>query len=334
MIALPTSERIHILFPGVVVATITGITAQFLADHYATPAMLLALLLGIAVSFLGEEGKAVEGIGFAAKTLLRVGIAFLGVRISVEMTAQLGWPIVSLVVIAVLLTIGFGMLVSRLFGYQWRFAFLTSGSVAICGASAAMAISAILPKDDRSEERLLFTVMGVTVLSTMAMIVYPIIANFLELDDIAGGLFLGASIHDVAQVVGAGFSISEATGDTATVVKLIRVSMLAPVVIIAALLIRRYAEAPADGQRPPIMPTFVLGFLTLAALNSFGLIPAFVTDFLSQASRWLLLIAIAAVGMKTNLKQVLSVGGAAIALIVAETIFIASVTLAGVYFLT
>lgn len=334
MIIVPTSDRIKLLFPGVVVATITGITAQFLADHYATPAMLLALLLGIAVSFLGEEGKAVEGIGFTAKTLLRLGIALLGVRISVEMTAQLGLPIVLLVVGAVIATIAFGLLISKFFGYQWRFAFLTAGSVAICGASAAMAISATLPKDDRSEERLLFTVMGVTVLSTMAMIVYPILANFLQLGDVAGGIFLGASIHDVAQVVGAGFSISEQTGDTATLVKLIRVAMLAPVVIIASLLIRRYTEAPEDGKRPPILPFFVLGFLALATLNSLGLIPTLVADALSTASRWLLLIAIAAVGMKTNLKQVLSVGGAAIALIIVETIFIASVTLGGVYLLT
>lgn len=334
MIALPTSDRIKVLFPGIIVSVIVAITAQFLADHYATPAMLLALLLGIAVSFLGEEGKAVEGIGFSAKTLLRVGIAFLGVRISLEMTAQLGWPLVAMIIGAVVLTIGFGLLVSRFFGYQWRFAFLTAGSVAICGASAAMAISAILPKDERSEERLLFTVMGVTVLSTMAMIAYPILANFLDLGDFAGGIFLGASIHDVAQVVGAGFSISEQTGDTATLVKLIRVSMLAPVVIIASLLIRRYTEAPADGSRPPILPFFVLGFLVLATLNSLGIIPTFIADLLSQASRWLLLIAIAAVGMKTNLKQVLSVGGAAIALIIVETVFIASVTLGGVYLLT
>lgn len=334
MIVLLTQDRLKVLFPGVVVATITGITAQFLADHYATPAMLLALLLGIAVNFLGEEGKAVEGIAFSAQTLLRVGIAFLGVRISVEMTTQLGLPLVALIIGAVIATIAFGMLIAKFFGYRWRFALLTAGSVAICGASAAMAISAILPKDDRSEQRLLFTVMGVTVLSTLAMILYPILAQFLELSDFAGGVFLGASIHDVAQVVGAGFSISEQTGDTATLVKLIRVSMLAPVVIIASLLIRRYTEAPEDGERPPILPFFVLGFLILAILNSFGLIPTFVADFLSTASRWLLLIAIAAVGMKTNLKQVLSVGGAAIALIIVETIFIASVTLGGVYLLT
>ncbi|WP_147110292.1 YeiH family protein [Tateyamaria sp. syn59] len=326
-------DRVRVLFPGVLVAIIVAITAQFLADHYDTPAMLMALLLGIAVAFLGDEGKTVEGIAFAARTILRLGIAFLGVRISFELMAGLGLELVALVIGGVAATIGFGLLIARFFGHGWRFAFLTAGSVAICGASAALAISAILPKDERSEQRLIFTVLGVTVLSTIAMVAYPILVTQLGMDDMSGGIFLGATIHDVAQVVGAGFSISEEAGDTATLVKLIRVSMLAPVVLIAALLIRSFAEAPEDGARPPLLPLFVIGFLALATLNSFNLIPTPVTDLMSQASRWMLLIAIAAVGMKTNLKRVLAVGGAAIALLVTETLFIAALILAGIYYL-
>lgn len=327
-------ERARVLFPGVVIAGLTAIAAQWLAEHYATPAMLLALLLGIALSFLGEEGKTVPGIAYSARTLLRLGIALLGARISFGLAAELGWPLLLLIVVAVGLTIGFGLMVGRFFGSKWRFSFLTAGSVAICGASAALAIAAILPKDERSEERLLFTVMGVTVLSTIAMILYPILVNMLELNDLAAGVFLGGTIHDVAQVVGAGFSVSQDVGDTSTLVKLIRVSLLAPVVIIATLLIRRFATPDEGGERPPTVPSFVIGFLVLATLNSLGYIPAAITQAFSEASRWLLLTAIAAVGMKTNLKQVLGVGGAAIALIIAETIFIATVILTGVYFLT
>ncbi len=322
------------LFPGVAVALIVAVTAQFLADHYATPAMLLALLLGIAVSFLGEEGKTVPGVAFSARSLLRLGIALLGVRVSMGLMMALGWDLIALVVGGVIATIGFGLLVARFFGHGWRFALLTAGAVAICGASAAMAISAILPRDERSEERLIFTVMGVTVLSTIAMIAYPVLVNFLALNPVQAGVFLGGTIHDVAQVVGAGFSISEQTGDTATLVKLMRVAMLAPIVLMASLMIRSFAELPKDGPRPPLLPGFVVAFLLLAGLNSFGLIPAIVSDFLSQWSRWLLLTAIAAVGMKTNLKQVLAVGGAAIALIILETAFIAGLILAGITVLT
>lgn len=322
------------LFPGVMVTVIVAVTAQFLSEHYATPAMLLALLLGIAVSFLGEEGKTVPGVAFSAKTLLRIGVALLGVRVSMTLMIGLGPALVALVIGGVLATIAFGFAVSRLFGHRWRFAFLTAGSVAICGASAAMAISAILPRDERSEERVIFTVIGVTVLSTIAMVAYPILVNALELDPVQAGVFIGGTIHDVAQVVGAGFSISEQTGETATLVKLMRVAMLAPIILIAAVLIRSFAELPEDGKRPPFLPGFVVGFLVLASLNSMGLIPLAVSDWVGDASRWFLLTAIAAVGMKTNLKQVLSVGGAAIALIVVETVFIAALILSGIELLT
>ncbi|MEM7258829.1 MAG: putative sulfate exporter family transporter, partial [Pseudomonadota bacterium] len=155
-------QQYHLLFPGVLVAIIVAVSAQFLADHYQTPAMLLALLLGIALGFLGEEGKTVPGVRFTASTLLRVGVALLGVRVSVALIYGLGFEMIALIIGSVVLTIAFGLAISNWFGHKWRFALLTAGSVAICGASAAVAISAILPKDERSEERLAFTVMGVT----------------------------------------------------------------------------------------------------------------------------------------------------------------------------
>ncbi|PRY25143.1 putative integral membrane protein (TIGR00698 family) [Aliiruegeria haliotis] len=326
----PLRQSATTLMPGIVVTMLVATTAQFLAEHYGTPAMLLALLLGIAVSFLGEEGKTVPGVAFSARSLLRLGVALLGVRISADLILDLGPHLIGLVVFGVVATIGFGLAVGRLFGRRWRFAFLTAGSVAICGASAAIAISAILPRDARSEQNLIFTVMGVTVLSTMAMILYPILVDAAGLDPRQAGVFLGGTIHDVAQVVGAGYTLSEETGDTATLVKLIRVSMLAPVVLVASLLIRSFAAAPQDGIAPPLLPGFVLGFLVLAALNSAHLIPEQIATLLSECSRWLLLSAIAAVGMKTNLRQVLEVGGSAIGLLVAETVFIAALILAGI----
>ncbi|MBO9476444.1 putative sulfate exporter family transporter [Shimia sp. R11_0] len=327
-------EAFHKNFPGVAVAITVAATAQLLSEHHGAPAMLLALLFGIALNFLGEEGRTVAGVGFSARTLLRIGVALLGVRISAMSVMALGWSLIALTILGVATTIGFGLFIARFLGHKWRFATLTAGSVAICGASAAMAIAAILPKDDRSEERLLFTVMGVTVMSTIAMIAYPAIVTQLELGDQMAGVFLGGTIHDVAQVAGAGFSISQEVGDTAVLVKLIRVSMLAPVVLIASLLIRSLVKTPTTGERPPILPGFVLGFLALATLNTFGAIPAPICDLLSDMSRYFLLTAVAAVGMKTNLKQVLGVGGAAIALIIVETLFIAGFILAGIYLLT
>jgi uncharacterized integral membrane protein (TIGR00698 family) len=190
-------------------------------------------------------------------------------------------------------------------GRGWRFALLTGGSVAICGASAAMAIAAVLPKHEKSERDLVFTVLSVTVLSTIAMVIYPMLVNLFDFDSRASGIFLGGTIHDVAQVVGAGFSISNETGETATLVKLIRVSMLAPVVLSFSLIIRQRGleDQHAGGKKPPLLPSFVVGFLVLAALNSFGLIPAEVSEWTGSLSRWALLIAIAAVGVKTSLRR-------------------------------
>jgi uncharacterized integral membrane protein (TIGR00698 family) len=321
------------LFPGLVVAGMIALAGQFIADHYGAPAMLMALLFGISLNFLSLEGRCVPGINFGARTVLRFGVALLGMRISFDMAVALGADVIGLVIGAVVLTILFGLGVARFFGHKHRFAFLSAGAVAICGASAAMAISAVLVRDERSEERLVFTVVGVTVLSTIAMILYPIIATALQFDDRTAGIYLGATIHDVAQVVGAGFSISDEAGETATFVKLIRVAMLAPVVLIASIILRRSVGSDAGGKRPPLLPFFVIGFITLATLNSFHLFPQWSVDAAAPLSRWTLLLAIGAVGLKTSLREVLNVGLPAIGLLVSETVFIAVLVLAGLHFI-
>ena len=336
LMSLPSRSELQTLFPGFAVSVLVAVTAQFLSDHYGAPAMLLALLLGLALNFLAEDGtRTGPGIAFTARTVLRAGVALLGARISVDMLADLGGPAIALVVAGVVLTILFGVLCSRLVGRRLRFALLTGGSVAICGASAAMAIAAVLPKHDKSERDLVFTVLSVTVLSTVAMVIYPMLSSLFGLTDRDAGVFMGGTIHDVAQVVGAGFSISPEAGETATLVKLIRVSMLAPVVLAISLYFRSLGmvDKDATGKSPPLLPGFVIGFLLLAAANSIGLIPAVVADWAGQLSRWALLVSIAAVGIKTSLAKMFEVGGSAIAVIVAETIFLGVFVVAGLHFL-
>jgi uncharacterized integral membrane protein (TIGR00698 family) len=317
-------EQSSIIFPGLLVALLISIAAQFISDHYGAPAMLMALLFGIALNFLFQEGRCTEGIEFSARTVLRFGIALLGLRISVEKITQLGGTTVMLVIGGVIATIVFGMIIAPIFGHRYRFAFLSSGSVAICGASAAIAISAILPNDERTEERLVFTVVGVTVLSTVTMIAYPILGSWIGFDEFSMGIFLGATIHDVAQVVGAGFSVSEEAGELATIVKLIRVAMLAPVVVIASIILWPREDGEVnDAKRPPLLPLFVVGFIALAILNSLNVIPSSLTDIATPLSRWALLTAISAVGMKTSLRDISKVGGPAVTLLVFQTLFLA-----------
>lgn len=326
--APPARIRAH--FPGLLVAVVVALAARFLSEHYGAPAMLMALLLGISFAFLSEDGRCVPGIDFSARMLLRLGVALLGARISVEALVALGWPVIALIVLGVLMTLLFGLLAARLLGRDWRFGVLTGGSVAICGASAAMALASVLPHGKGAERDLVFTVLGVTVLSTLAMVLYPLLVVWMGFDSQQSGVFLGGTIHDVAQVVGAGYTVSDPTGDTATLVKLIRVAMLAPVVVGLSLMLRRTGERGGSGAgRVPLIPGFLIAFVAIAAVNSAGYLPGWAATAMGEASKWLLLIAMAAVGMKTSLRTMLDVGHQAIILIVAETVFIGALFAGG-----
>jgi uncharacterized integral membrane protein (TIGR00698 family) len=315
--------------PGVLVSLVIAVAATFLSEHYGGPVMLFALLLGMAFYFLSQEGACVAGIEFASKRILRVAVGLLGAQITFGEITKLGATAVILVIVAVTLTILFGIVVAGIVGIKRPFGILTAGAVAICGASAALAISAVLPKSETHERDTAFTVIGVTALSTMAMIVYPLIIALFRLDHAAIGVFLGGTIHDVAQVVGAGFSVSEETGNVATFIKLLRVAMLVPVVMTLSFVFHAH-NTSKEGRKPP---GFLMVFVALVVIASFGLIPAPLLAVLKSVSRWCLVTAIAALGMKTSLKAMADVGGRAIALIVSETVFLAIFVLAVVVLL-
>ncbi len=319
-------QKLVTILPGVTVAATIALAATFLSEHYTAPVMLFALLLGMAFNFLSEEGGRVsKGIQFSSKTLLRLAVGLLGARITFTQIMELGLTPIVIVIVAVFATIIFGTLMAKLFGLSTQFGVLTSGAVAICGASAAMAISTVLPNHKDHERDTIFAVVAVTTLSTIAMIAYPILISLFHLNDAQIGIFLGGTIHDVAQVVGAGYSVSQEAGDVATFTKLLRVSMLLPIVFGLAFLFR---NSRGEGQVKAPFPSFLLLFAGLIIINSLGFIPQEILDILKQVSRWFLVIAIAALGMKTSIKQMASVGGKAIGLIVAQTIFIAGLVLA------
>jgi uncharacterized integral membrane protein (TIGR00698 family) len=259
------------VYPGALAAGVIGLAATWLSQHYTAPVMLFALLLGMAFHFLHEEARTAPGIEFASKRVLRVGVALLGARITVTQIMGLGVMPIAMVVAGVGSTILFGVVCSRRLGLKRWFGVLSAGAVAICGASAALAIASVMPRTKDSERDTILTVVIVTALSTLAMIVYPMIATALGLDHVRAGLFLGGTIHDVAQVVGAGYTISPQTGDIATYVKLLRVTLLLPVVSAIALFVARTGSR-AQGRANAPIPWFLLGFAALVAVNSAGLI--------------------------------------------------------------
>ena len=316
---------LRIAAPGLAVAAVVAIAATFLSVHYHASAMLFALLLGMALNFLAEEGRCLPGIQTASTTVLRAGVALLGLRITIAQVQALGWSTILLVIVSVALTIGAGILVAKALKLGSAFGTLTGGAVAICGASAALAIASILPKHKHAERDASFTVIGVTALSTIAMILYPMLVAWLGLDHRAAGVFLGGTIHDVAQVVGAGYTLSQETGDTATIVKLLRVAMLLPACLAIGLAL--HVRGATAAHAAPVLPWFAVVFAALVVVTSMGWIPAGVIEAGSIVSRWCLVTAIAAIGMKTSLKSLVHMGMKPVMLVVAETVFLAALVL-------
>ncbi|UTW12378.1 YeiH family protein [Marinobacterium rhizophilum] len=325
-LAASLPNRTRALAPGFAVSLIVAAAASFLSEHYGVPVMLFALLLGMALNFLADDNKCKAGIEFTARSVLRLGVALLGLRITLEQIAGLGWKPMALVILLVVTTILVSVIAAKMLGFPRLFGMLTGGATAICGASAALALAAALPSHPQKERATLFTVIGVSALSTLAMILYPMIAEFFGLSPQLAGIFLGATIHDVAQVVGAGYSMSSETGDTATVVKLMRVAMLLPVILCAAM-ITRAQGVDAGGKKPPLLPWFAVGFILLACLNSTGWLTPSLQGLGSDLSRGCLVIAISALGMKTRLGELAAVGIKPILLMVGESIFLIALVL-------
>ena len=320
------------VYPGVLVALTIALAATWLSQHYAAPVMLFALLFGMTFHFLHQEGRCIPGIEFASKAILRTGVALLGARITIKQMADLGVVPIGMVIVGIVTTLIVGVLLARMLGLRREFGLLSGGSVGICGASAALAIASVLPKTKESERDVILAVVVVTTLSTIAMIVYPMLVKAIGLDHLRAGLFLGGTIHDVAQVVGAGYMISPQTGDVATYVKLLRVAMLLPVVLSVAFIVSRGGGGKSNAKVP--IPLFLVGFAALVALNSVGFLPKPAVDAANELSRWCLVVAIAALGMKTTFKALIAAGWRPVAVMVAETLWIGGVVLAAVIWLT
>lgn len=327
-ISVKTWTALNGVGPGLVASAVIAGAAGLAASATGGPIMLFALLIGIAMNFLGSDPKCSAGIAFTSKFVLRLGVALLGLKITLGEILSLGWSPILLVLTAVALTIGLSTLAARWMGFDPRFGVLSGGATAICGASAAMAISAALPDHPKKEYATLFTVVGVSILSTVAMLLYPAIARLAGFDDTHAGIFIGATVHDVAQVIGAGFAISPEAGNTATIVKLARVAMLLPVILAVGAVSRKVETEAVDC--PPLLPWFVTAFAVLVVIGSVLPVPAWFREGGSAASRFCLVAAIAALGMKTHFKDIASAGWRPATLMVLETIFIASIALTAI----
>jgi len=320
----PAQRRWRDYLPGAFVTAIAALAAAWLADHYAAPLVLMGLLIGLALSFLSQDKRTHAGLDLMSQTALRFGIVLVGARITAAQLAELGPLPFALLVLIMLAVIVVTVASARLFRQEKHAALLAGGATAICGASAALALYSLIGDKRVDQARFTLTLVGTTVASALAMTVYPVLAAQLHLTDQQAGFLIGASIHDVAQAIGGGFSFSPAAGEVATIVKLTRVALLAPMLMLVALWLGRSAtDGREDGDKPRIplrLPWFILGFLAVAAVNSFAPIPKPVQSAAATGAQALLLLAIVATAMKARLHLLLDQGWRSFAPIIVATL--------------
>ena len=315
---------------GLLIAVLIAATSAFVSEHYGGPPVLFALLIGLACSFLRDDDRIRPGLDLASRFVLRLGVALLGARIAATQVAELGIVTIFLVMAAMAATFAVARIAARPLGFSQDFALLAATATAVCGVSAALTAASILPRRPGSDRDTAFVALGVTLLSTVAMVIYPIIAQSALETDLAAGVFVGASIHDVAQVVAAGYLISVPAGDAAVVTKLARVALLVPVSILLSIHVATRADAIATGEslgrrvrRCLSLPWFLVLFIILAVLNSVSVLPTGSGDVAGTVSRACLVVAIAAIGMKTGIKQMVDMGWKASLFLVLLTLAIA-----------
>ncbi|HEU0043946.1 YeiH family protein [Sphingomonas sp.] len=301
--------------PGLTIVVLGTLAAGFLSDRYGAPLTLMALLIGLSLNFLSADGRLTAGLAFASRSLLRWGIVLVGVRVTGAQVLALG-PVALVSVIAIVaLTIGAAVLVSRRLGSGGAFGVLAGGAVAICGASAAMALATTLGEKRVGQAQLTLVLVGISAMSAAAMVLYPLVAHALRFTDLQAGFLLGASIHDVAQALGAGYAYSPAAGQIAAIVKLTRVALLAPVLAIVAAMLPRAERGKGIG-----VPWFVIGFFAMAGLNSTGVVPVVVASTAEQTAAALLAAAVTATAIRSPLAQLLETGGRPLLVIAAATV--------------
>jgi uncharacterized integral membrane protein (TIGR00698 family) len=328
----PQPEAKDSLFPGLAVCGVAAAAAAWLSEHYGFPIILLGLLVGLSLNFIAREPATHRGLDFASRTCLRIGIVVLGLQVTFEQIGALGPAPFGALLVVMSVTVLAGIAGAALVGQSRYAGILAGGSTAICGASAALALYGVIGKDRLSQAQFALTLVGISLASAFAMSVYPLLASELGLNDRQAGFLIGASIHDVAQAIGGGYAFSDPAGSYATIVKLSRVALLAPVVALASLAIGG-AGGAAKGQpfwRRLALPWFIVAFLAAVTINSLVVMPLAVGHYALIGSKALLLLAVTATAMRSRMDLLMQMGWRATVPVIAATLasFIASLAFA------
>ncbi|ASJ90484.1 YeiH family protein [Porphyrobacter sp. CACIAM 03H1] len=308
--------------PGLAICAIAGAAAAWLSQNYGVPVILAGLLVGLAMGFAAGDPRTHEGLDAVSRHGLRAGIVLLGFQVTAMQVMAMGlvpFAGLALVMLAALLA---ALAAARATGQSPAIGLLGGGATAICGASAALALYGVIGRERVDQAQFTLTLVILAAASAIALVTYPPLARMLAFSDAQAGFLTGAAIHDVAQAIGAGFAVSDSAGAQATVVKLTRVALLAPLVTLAALWIARVQPLPAGvgKARVPMLPGFILAFLAMVAVNSLVALPADVAGWALTASKTLLLLAVTATAMRTRTELLLGLGWRAVMPVLAATV--------------
>jgi uncharacterized integral membrane protein (TIGR00698 family) len=325
--------------PGLALSAIVAVAAVFAEPLVANairsatgsersiPAIVIALLIGIAAHSVARHEQFQPGITFAVKGLLRIAIGLLGLRIALGDIVGLGVYEPILVVLAMALTAAIGIICAQLLGRRPETGALMGMATAVCGASAALATSTVLSNYPNKQADVAFAVIAANAVSTVAMVLYPPICALLGFPAHETGVMLGGTIHDMAQVVGAGYSVSDEVGNTAVIVKLFRIFLLLPMVLALGWWLHSRKVGTNDARVP--IPVFAFIFIALCVVNSlmpttgaYGTMYIEIRSLLIALSSWGLLIAISALGLGTSVSVLFSVGWRHLATFMVATISI------------
>lgn len=319
------------VWPGLVlvgVITGAGYSLREMPGLVIFSPMILAVIIGMLfANTVGVAASAKDGIRFSQKTLLRLAIVLLGFQLTVDQAASIGVGGFGLVALTLAATFLFTIGVARLLGVERRLAQLIAAGTSICGASAIVAANTVTNARD---EDVAYAVASITLFGTVAMLAYPLLGAFAGLDQNAFGLWAGASIHEVAQVIGAAFQYGPQAGEAGTVAKLTRVALLAPMVFAMGFAARR--GGGEAGARAP-MPWFVLGFIAVVLWNSFVGIPDALRPHVAFITTLMLTMGLAAMGLNANVSEIRSRGLRPLLLALSAFVFIAVFSLVLVKFL-
>ncbi|WP_446720771.1 YeiH family protein [Mesorhizobium sp. L-8-3] len=325
--ALPPAASYPLaLLPGVVLSAMAAAVAFSLRELPGIAVfspMILAVIAGMVFSnVVGMPAQAKAGVAFCQRSLLRLAIVLLGFQLTIGQVTSIGAAGIGVVALTLVATFLFTVFLGRLIGVERGLASLIAAGTSICGASAIVAANSVVAGRD---EDVAYAVAAITLFGTIAMFLLPALAPLLDLDQHRFGLWAGAAIHEVAQVVGAGFQYGAAAGETGTVAKLARVAMLAPMLVALGFCARR-SVAGGTGARAPV-PWFVFAFIGTATLNSVVEIPAEAKAAAATVTTMLLSIGLAALGLQADIGEIRSRGLRPLILALSAFLFIAGFTL-------